>query len=85
MGMGLYHTIQAPVEGGLVHVDIALPDYKIAFFLEGAAPSTSPGGVSNDPRGAPRRGEGLGSSFLGPDGSALTGCGFFFFLSFLLF
>ena len=28
--------VQGPVEDGLVHVDIALPDYKLAFFLENA-------------------------------------------------
>lgn len=31
-----YIMMQAPVEDGLVHVDIALPDYKLAFFLENA-------------------------------------------------
>lgn len=34
--MGLYHQVQGPVEDGLVHVDIALPDYKLALFLENA-------------------------------------------------
>lgn len=34
--MGLYHQIQGAVEDGLVHVDIALPDYKLALFLENA-------------------------------------------------
>lgn len=34
--MGLHHQIQGPVEDGLVHVDIALPDYKLALFLEQA-------------------------------------------------
>lgn len=28
--------MQGPVEDGLVHVDIALPDYKLALFLENA-------------------------------------------------
>ena len=28
--------LQGPVEDGLVHVDIALPDYKLALFLENA-------------------------------------------------
>lgn len=28
--------MQGPVEDGLVHVDIALPDYKLALFLEDA-------------------------------------------------
>jgi hypothetical protein len=29
-GMGLYHSVQVPVEDELVHVDIALPDYKVS-------------------------------------------------------
>lgn len=29
-------SLQGPVEDGLVHVDIALPDYKLALFLENA-------------------------------------------------
>lgn len=29
-------VLQGPVEDGLVHVDIALPDYKLALFLENA-------------------------------------------------
>ena len=33
--------LQAPVEDGLVHVDIALPDYKLAFFLENAQHAAS--------------------------------------------
>lgn len=39
--LGLHHVVQAPVEDGLVHVDIALPDYKLAFFLDAPLPATS--------------------------------------------
>lgn len=45
--LGLHHAVQAPVEDALVHVDIALPDYKVAFFLEtppAAAAPPPPGG-----------------------------------------
>ena len=27
-----------------MHVDVALPDFKVAFFLQGAAPSPAAGG-----------------------------------------
>lgn len=37
----LVGVLQAPVEDGLVHVDIALPDYKLAFFLDAPLPATS--------------------------------------------
>ncbi|KAL4419413.1 hypothetical protein ABPG77_003387 [Micractinium sp. CCAP 211/92] len=52
-GMGLHHVVQAPVEDGLVHVDVALPDYKIAFFLQphaGQAPGGSPSSSSSGSR-----------------------------------
>lgn len=39
--------LQAPVEDGLVHVDIALPDYKLAFFLENA--QHAPAGQGHHP------------------------------------
>lgn len=32
----MHCPVQAAVEDGLVHVDVALPDYKIALFLENA-------------------------------------------------
>ncbi|GAB4816837.1 hypothetical protein N2152v2_003883 [Parachlorella kessleri] len=44
--MGLYHVTQAAVEDGLVHVDIALPDFKIAFFLEGAVKAAGAAGAA---------------------------------------
>ncbi|KAL3138077.1 hypothetical protein ABBQ38_005308 [Trebouxia sp. C0009 RCD-2024] len=45
--MGLHHQIQGPVEDGLVHVDIALPDYKLALFLESAQEPEGPAANSN--------------------------------------
>jgi hypothetical protein len=64
--MGLYHVLQTGVEDGLVHVDVALPDYKIAFFLEGAAQGSQelPG---KETVGSQRL------TFLDPEGSTLTG------------
>lgn len=38
---------QAPVEDGLVHVDVALPDYKLAFFLEDAHKASASQGHSD--------------------------------------
>jgi hypothetical protein len=64
--MGLYHVLQTGVEDGLVHVDVALPDYKIALFLEGAAQG-SPGLQGKDSSGGQRL------TFLDPEGSTLTG------------
>lgn len=39
--------LQGPVEDGLVHVDIALPDYKLALFLESAQEPEGPAANSN--------------------------------------
>lgn len=39
--------MQGPVEDGLVHVDIALPDYKLALFLENAQEPEGPVANSN--------------------------------------
>ena len=38
--------LQAAVEDGLVHVDVALPDFKIAFFLEGAVKAAGAAGAA---------------------------------------
>jgi hypothetical protein len=48
--MGLYSVRQTAVEDGLVHVDIALPDYKIAIFLEGTVQTPGDGNFI-DPEG----------------------------------
>ena len=40
-------SLQGPVEDGLVHVDIALPDYKLALFLENAQEPQGSAGNSN--------------------------------------
>lgn len=50
--------LQGPVEDGLVHVDIALPDYKLALFLENAHH---------------RQGETADSNHSQSDGSSLNG------------
>lgn len=63
-GMGLHHVVQAPIEDGLVHVDIALPDYKIAFFLQPDA------GRGPESRGGSRAG---GLSTLDAEGTMLSG------------
>ena len=60
--------LQAAVEDGLIHVDIALPDYKIAFFLEGAEKSGAGGGG----KGAAGAMAG-GLSALDPEGVVLSG------------
>lgn len=44
---------QAPVEDALVHVDVALPDYKIAFFLETPAAAPLPPSSSGSRGAAP--------------------------------
>lgn len=69
--MGLHHTVQATVEDGLVAVDVALPDYRIAFFLT-APPLPSGGGSSRSTRAGSG---GSGSlSVLDPEGTMLSGC-----------
>eukprot|EP00887_Chlorella_sp_A99_P000711 scaffold5.g711.t1 len=67
--LGLYHVTQAPVEDGLVHVDIALPDYKIALFLETSAPAIASGAGGDRVPGAP----GLGLGGADALGTALSG------------
>lgn len=64
-GMGLHHTVQAPVEDGLVSVDIALPDFKIALFLE------APIGPQGNHTGSSSRGSSNGSG-LGVGGGRLS-------------
>ena len=51
--------LQGPVEDGLVHVDIALPDYKLALFLENAHK---------------QQGKEANSSSGQADGTTLNGC-----------
>jgi len=53
--------LQGPVEDGLVHVDIALPDYKLALFLENAHK---------------QQGKEATSSSGQADGTTLNGCAF---------
>lgn len=58
-----------------MHVDIALPDYKIAFFLEGA--ERGPAGPASGGRsGAGGKGSGgqVPLSALDPEGVVLSGC-----------
>ncbi len=62
------YWLQAAVEDDLVHVDIALPDFKIAFFLEGAEKVGGGGGAGNG-RGA---GAGAGGSGGGGGGGGLS-------------
>ena len=57
--------LQGPVEDGLVHVDIALPDYKLALFLENAHK---------------QQGKEANSSSGQADGTTLNGCAFGCFL-----
>lgn len=59
---------QAAVEDGLVHVDLALPDFKIAFFLEGAAGQPGSGGGAGG-----QGGRGGSPSSLDPEGVVLSG------------
>ncbi len=54
-------VLQGPVEDGLVHVDIALPDYKLALFLEDAHK---------------QQGKEVNSSSGQADGTTLNGCAF---------
>jgi hypothetical protein len=56
--------VQDCVEDGLVGVDIALPDFKVAFFLA-APPGASPASGGGSP--APRL------SSLDPEGAMLSG------------
>eukprot|EP00891_Asterochloris_glomerata_P004782 jgi/Astpho2/4782/Aster-x1237 len=39
--LGVEHQLQVAVEDGLVGVDVALPDYKLALFLDGSHQSVS--------------------------------------------
>ncbi|KAK9829839.1 hypothetical protein WJX72_008179 [[Myrmecia] bisecta] len=69
--LGLYSVEQAAVEDGLVHVDIALPDYKIAIFLSN--PQETGDGKQQGPQMREAKQEGSQLKFLDPEGLMLSG------------
>ncbi|PSC76100.1 E3 ubiquitin-ligase ARI4 [Micractinium conductrix] len=74
--LGLHHVVQAPVEDGLVHVDVALPDYRIAFFLE--TPARPAAAAASGARGGGGDGGSAGSrhgtlASLDAEGTMLSG------------